>query len=115
MNKVYDIHEILQSLSPGFSMRDMLLLMSNYFLEADGNSVKLIPAHNSLPGVSHITIELPQAFGHFGLSVQRLTIHAADGFDADYIMPDGMDFGCAKAACTLTDDEGNEQIRIDIA
>lgn len=92
------------------NMHDLLMTMHNYFLEADGTHVRLTPAHDSLPEIAGMDIELGQAFSNFALDIASLTLTPADGYDTDDIIEEAA--GITMDAYTDTD--GVEKLKINL-
>lgn len=84
MEKEYsDISHIMQRLQSGFCLRDLLIDMQNYYLEAADNGVLFISGEDSLADVDEMLIDLGGAFDGFAKSVRSAEIKVKAGVDVE--------------------------------
>lgn len=69
-----DLIETLQKVCRGFNLRDLLIDMQNYYLEAADNGVLFISGENSLEGIEKMYINLGGRFNNFSGIVKSIYI-----------------------------------------
>lgn len=108
MNK--PLLEILNNMHEGFTVRDFLIDIQNYFLEAGKDGVMFRPDINSLPDVEEIFIGLGESFGNFGLKVKYLEVLPDEDVEVDELLPDADKLPCVSSAVVNRDSDGVERI-----
>lgn len=108
MNK--PLLEILNDMPEDFTVRDFLIDIQNYFLEAGENGVMFRPDVNSLPDVEEIYIGLGQSFGNFGLKVLTLEVLPDEGVEIDDLLPGVDKLACISSVVVNRDSDGVERV-----
>lgn len=76
-----DLIVILRHQKEGFSLRDLLIGMQNYYLEAAENGVQFITGEDSLSEVEQMYIDLGSSFCNFSKTVKAITLSLKAGID----------------------------------
>ena len=114
MVKSINLQEHLHGLKPGFSIRDFLLDVQNYFLEGDKDSVRMMPSSDSLKDVEEIIIGLESRFCGFNLRVKELLILPDENVAVSTLLPEMDSIKCVGLCKVERDEDGVERIRLTI-
>lgn len=114
MSGAVNLAEHMQKLQAGFSVRDFLLDLQNYYLEAVKNGIYLMPYSNSIDRIEDIVINLDGQFGHFGKRVKSLLILPDEDVDFNDILPNPEQLPCTKKATIVRDADGVERLLLEI-
>jgi len=114
MSGIVNLAEHLQKLPAGFSVRDFLLDLQNYYLEAIKDGIYLMPDSNSIADIEEIVINLDGQFGNFGKKVKSLLILPDEDIDFDDILPHPEQLACMKNASIVRDADGVERMLLEV-
>lgn len=112
MSGMVDIAQHLQKLKPGFSVRDLLVDLQNYFLEATANGFRIMPDQDSIRNVEEIEISLGQSFSSFGLQVIAMQILPDEDVEIQVVVPDAMSIPSVSSSTITRDADGVERIQL---
>lgn len=112
MSGIVDIAQVLMNLEPGFSVRDLLVDIQNYFLEATPLGFRIMPDIDSIRDVEEIKIGLDHSFGNFGLRVVSMEILPDEDVEMDEVIPDASSIPCVASSSVTRDEDGVERIML---
>ncbi|MCQ2203493.1 MAG: hypothetical protein MJZ15_03510 [Bacteroidales bacterium] len=110
MSGIVDISKNLMGLEPGFTVRDLLVNMQNYYLEATPMGFRIMPDVESIRDVEEIFVNLGHSFGNFGLRVVSMEILPDEDVEMTDVIPDAMAIPCVAASSITRDADGVERI-----
>ena len=110
MNTISNISELLKSMKVGFTVRDLLVNVQNYYLEAAKNGVMVRPDVDSLENIEEIYVGLGQSFGNFGIRVKMMEILPDEDVEFDDILPDVDSYECVASHVITRDADGVERM-----
>ncbi|MCQ2230134.1 MAG: hypothetical protein MJZ13_10385 [Bacteroidales bacterium] len=114
MSGIVNLAEHLQKLPAGFSVRDFLLDLQNYYLEAINNGIYMMPSSDSISDIEEIVINLDGQFGDFSKKVKSLLILPDEDIEFDEILPDPEQLPCMKNAKIIRDADGVERLFLEV-
>ncbi len=105
-----DISQHLMKLKPGFSVRDLLVDLQNYFLEATVDGFRIMPDQDSIRDVEEIQINLGQSFSSFGLPVVAMQILPDEDIEPQEVVADALSIPSVSSSTIMRDADGVERI-----
>lgn len=82
-NEYNDLVLLMSRLQEGFSLRDFLIDMQNYYLEAAEDGVLFMSGEDSLKDVEQMHVDLGGAFCNFSKIVRSITLSLVSGSDIE--------------------------------
>ncbi len=94
------------------SIKDLLFQIQNYFLEADGHSVRLtVSSEDPIDGIESVVFHIKSDFQNFDAEITQLDVEPAEGVDLQTIIDGVQADSQAVAVSTITDNDGKECLR----
>ncbi len=112
MSGMVDISQHLKKLKPGFSVRDLLVDLQNYFLEATVDGFRIMPDQDSIRDVEEIQITLGRSFSSFELPVVAMQILPDEDIEMDSVLPDIASIPSVSSSAVTRDADGVERIQL---